>query len=122
MARFSRSRRSRRSFASQAPQARVVEIGEAGALARRRGNLADQVHRAEAGGQVPPHHLGGLAVDLQVLEAVWILAHAEGMVAVGGLEVAVPQVGRLEDVPVRVDRAVVGKAVEHAARIVEAAA
>ena len=100
-------------------EARVVEVLEAGRRAGRGRDVADQVHRAEARGQVLADHLRGLAGDLEVLEAVRPLAHAERAVAPARLQVAVPQVRRLEDVAVGVDRAIVRQAVEHGGRIMK---
>ena len=62
-------------------------------------------HRAERRREAPPAHLRALAADLELLEAVLVAHEPQRPVAVLRLEVGLPQVGRLEDVAVGVDRA-----------------
>src|SRR5581483_2667579 len=64
-------------------------------------------HRAERGREpAPAHHRAGTA-DLELLEAVVVAHDAQRAVAILRFEERLPQVRRLEDVPVGVDRAVV---------------
>src|SRR5436190_4167214 len=96
-------------------EAGVVEVAEAGRLAAgRRRDAADQVHRAEALRQVAAHHLRWPAGDLEVLETLRVAPDAERPVAEARLEHAVPEIGGLEHVTVRVDRAVERKPRQHA--------
>ena len=60
-------------------------------------------HPAERAELARAGERGALAVDLEVLEAVVAHADADRAVAIGGLEVGLPQIGRLEDVAVAVD-------------------
>src|SRR5439155_1656593 len=50
-------------------EARVVEVLEAGRRAGRGRDVADQVHRAEARGQVLADHLGRLRRDLETIHS-----------------------------------------------------
>src|SRR6202035_5642088 len=98
-----------------APEVRLVRRGTdppdvlgcdvpAHRLLAERARLVDLLAHPAEGAQLPPTgDRGGPAVDLQVLEAVVAHAYAEGPLPVGGLEVGLPQVRRLEDVPVAVD-------------------
>jgi len=69
-------------------------------------------HRAERSGEAAAREQRRAAADLQILETLVVDPDAQRAVAVRGLQVALPQVGRLEDVPVGVDRSVVADAVD----------
>src|SRR5262249_13884930 len=60
-------------------------------------------HPAERAKLARPRQHGALAGDLEILEAVVANADADRAVAVSGLEIFLPEVGRLEDVPIAVD-------------------
>ena len=66
-------------------------------------------HRAERRREAPRAHLRPLPADLELLEPVLVEHDAQGAVAELGIDVALPQVGRLEDVPVGVDRTLVAQ-------------
>ena len=73
-------------------------------LLAERPRLVDLLaHPAEGAQLTPAGDRGGPAVDLQVLEAVVAHADAECPLPVGGLEIGLPQIRWLQDVPVAVD-------------------
>src|SRR5438445_15652 len=66
-------------------------------------------HAAEGAELARTGDRGAPAVDLQVLEAVVAHAYPERPGAIGGLQVGLPQIRRLEDVAVAVDHAIPGR-------------
>ena len=85
---------------------RLADVGAGGILHHRR--QVRRTHRAERGGEAAPAELGPLPADLELLEAVLVDHDAQRPVAELGVDVGLPQVGWLEDVPVGVDGAVEG--------------
>src|SRR5262249_12846327 len=85
-------------------RARVATLGR---RARR-----DVAHRAEEAERAVARPHRGLAVDLEVLEPGIVDADAERAGPVLRLEGVLPERRRLEHVPVRVSRAVEGKAAD----------
>src|SRR5262249_62143288 len=76
-------------------EAGVVEIAEPRRLpSGRRGDATDQIHRAETLGEVPPHHLGRSARDLEGLAAFRVPANAHRPGPDAGLPEAVPDYPR----------------------------
>ena len=85
----------------------MVVVGDLGIA----GHLGEvhAAHRGERRRHAPARHHRALAVDLELVEAAVVLGYPQGAVAVLRLEVALPQVGGLEDVAVGIDGAVVGQ-------------
>jgi len=67
--------------------------------------LAPLPHAAEGSRETASRSLGRLAADLQILESLRVAANAQREIAVGGIDVALPNIGRLENVTIGVDRA-----------------
>src|SRR4029450_5431673 len=74
-----------------------------GALAQVLGLVDTFSHPAQVAELPRPWEAGALAVDLEILEGVVAHADANRPVAVARLEVLLPQIGRLEDMPVAID-------------------
>src|SRR5439155_2071321 len=83
-----------------------------GVIARRR-DLGDRTpHRADHAEHAAADDLRRRAVDLEVLDAVGVGPQAQRALSVAGLEVTLPEIGRLENVSVGVDAAGVRKSAD----------
>jgi hypothetical protein len=94
------------------PEGGHVDVGEAGGLALVH-DAPDPIHQPEPRRYAPTDQLRRSTVDLEELEAVRrVLADAESALAIPRLEISLPEIGRLENVAVGVDAAVVAQARE----------
>ena len=89
---------------ADAPHLLGTDLAAHGALAQVLGLVDTLSHPAQVAELPRPWEDGALAVDLEILEGVVADADANRAVAVARLEVLLPQIGRLEDVPVAIDQ------------------
>ena len=89
---------------ADAPHLLGTDLAAHGALAQVLGLVDTLPHPAQCAELAGPGQHGALAVDLEVLEGVVADADADRAVAVARLEVLLPQIRRLEDMPVAIDQ------------------